>query len=156
LLGSESGALNNTKKWKKITPQSIKSPFYAMADLGFFYYKNKRYGAFYCSVNTFTRRIFCIPIKNTKSSTLIEAIGLMLKDKHFKRVKTVLFDGESGLRSKNAQNIINKKYGLKIHAEPMYKRNQAERCIREIKLRTAILLDLRGTLIYLKWTHELN
>jgi hypothetical protein len=30
-------------------------------------------------VQTFSRRIFCIPIKNSKSSTLIEAIQAMLK-----------------------------------------------------------------------------
>lgn len=54
----------------------------------------------------------------------------------------LLFDGESGLRSKKAQTIIFDKFNIKVHAEPFYKRNMAERAIREIKLRMAILLDL--------------
>ncbi len=53
----------------------------------------------------------------------------------------LLFDGESGLRSK-AQNIIADKFNIKVHAEAFYKRNMAERTICEIKLRMAILLDL--------------
>jgi hypothetical protein len=57
---------------------------------------------------------------------------------------TLLFDGESGLRSKNIQNEIFKKYKLKIHAEPYYKRNMAERSVKEIKLRMALLLNLEG------------
>jgi len=145
-LGSESGALSNSKNWKRITPHSLKSPFYVQGDIGFFYYKKKRYGQFYIAVNTYTKRIFCIPLRNTKSASLIEAIGAMLKEKEFKRTKTLLFDGESGLRSQKVQNIIWQKHGLKIHAEPTYKRNQAERSIREIKLRMAILLDLKGNL----------
>jgi hypothetical protein len=58
--------------------------------------------------------------------------------------RTLLFDGESGLRSKNIQNELFKKYKLKIHAEPFYKRNMAERAIKEIKIRTALLLNLEG------------
>jgi hypothetical protein len=58
--------------------------------------------------------------------------------------KTLLFDGESGLRSKQAQSLIYKLYGIKIHAEPHFKRNMAERQIKEIKLRTAIQLELKG------------
>jgi hypothetical protein len=54
----------------------------------------------------------------------------------------LLFDGESGLRSKKAQNIIADKFNIKVHAEAFYKRNMAERAIREIKLRMAVLLDL--------------
>ena len=54
----------------------------------------------------------------------------------------MLFDGESGLRSKKAQNIIADKFNIKVHAEAFYKRNMAERAIREIKLRMAVLLDL--------------
>jgi hypothetical protein len=55
-----------------------------------------------------------------------------------------LFDGESGLRSKQVQTFLWKKYGLKIHSEAFYKRNMAERCVKEIKLRMAILLNLAG------------
>jgi hypothetical protein len=54
----------------------------------------------------------------------------------------LLFDGESELRSKKAQNMIADKFNIKVHAEAFYKRNMAERAIREIKLRMAILLDL--------------
>jgi hypothetical protein len=56
--------------------------------------------------------------------------------------RTLLFDGESGLRSKNVQNEMLKKHQLKIHAEPFFKRNMAERAIREIKLRMLLLLDM--------------
>jgi hypothetical protein len=58
-----------------------------------------------------------------------------------------LFDGESGLRSKQVQTFLWKKYRLKIHAEAFYKRNMAERCVKEIKLRMAILLNLAGNKI---------
>jgi hypothetical protein len=58
--------------------------------------------------------------------------------------KTLLFDGESALRSKKIQNEIFQKHKLKIHAEPYYKRNMAERAIKEIKLRMSLLLDLEG------------
>ncbi len=136
--------MSNSWRWKRTTPASFKSPFIAQGDLGFFHYNNKEYGQFFCAVNTFTRRVFVVPIRNTKSQSLIEAIGAMKKEKEFKLINLLLFDGESGLRSKNVQNIIYDKYGLKIHAEAHYKRNQAERAIREIKLRMALLLDFKG------------
>jgi hypothetical protein len=58
--------------------------------------------------------------------------------------RMLLFDGESGLRSKKVQNEMLQKYQLKIHAEPFFKRNMAERAIREIKLRMLLLLDMEN------------
>jgi hypothetical protein len=55
-----------------------------------------------------------------------------------------LFDGESGLRSIKSQKTIFDKFQIKVHAEPFFKRNMAERAIKEIKLRIAILLDIEG------------
>jgi len=69
-------------------------------------------------------------------------ILFILQNKDFKLTTVLLFDGESGLRSKKAQSIIAEKYNITVHAEAFYKRNMAERAIKEIKLRTAIQLDL--------------
>ena len=68
----------------------------------------------------------------------------LLQEKEFQLTRTLLFDGESGLRSKTAQQQIFDKYQIKVHAEPYFKRNLAERAIKECKLRMAILLDLEG------------
>lgn len=68
----------------------------------------------------------------------------MLQVKEFTTTKTILFDGESGLRSKNVQKEIYHRFKIKIHAEPYFKRNMAERGIREIKLRLALLLSLES------------
>ncbi len=86
--------------WKKTTPTSFRSPFFAQGDignaippplhlffientffsaLGFFNYKNKKYGAFFCAVQTFNRRIFALPIKDLKSDTLFKAVETMSK-----------------------------------------------------------------------------
>lgn len=56
----------------------------------------------------------------------------------------MLFDGETSLRSQKIKNLIKQQHGLRIHAEPYFKRNIAERAVKEIKLRTVILLDLKG------------
>ena len=56
-----------------------------------------------------------------------------------------MFDDETGLRSQKTQKEIYTQYQIKIHAEPFYKRNMAERAIKEIKLRTAIFCELEGT-----------
>ena len=56
-----------------------------------------------------------------------------------------MFDGESSLRSKKAQQIIYDKFKIKCHADPFFKRNMVERAIKEVKLRMAILLDIEGT-----------
>lgn len=148
-----------------MTPKSFLSPFIVQGDIGFFSYKNKNYGKFFCGVQTFSKKIFAVPIRNLKTPTLIKAIEAMTKvlrpishktlknaeffsfqDKWFKLTRTLLFDGESGLASKEAQNKIANKYNIKVRAEPHYKRNMAERCIRELKLRTALLLELEGKL----------
>lgn len=68
----------------------------------------------------------------------------MLKLKEFQNAKMLLFDGESGLRGKRVQNILKEKYDLKIHAEPYFKRSMAERAIKEVKLRMALLLEMEG------------
>jgi hypothetical protein len=78
-LGPEPGVLSNTKQWKKTTPKSFASPFIVQGDVGFFSLNNKNYGQFICFVNTFTRKIWALPISNLKSSTLITAIGKMIK-----------------------------------------------------------------------------
>jgi hypothetical protein len=69
--------------------------------------------------------------------------------------RTLLFDGETALRSKKVQNEIFKKCNLKIHAEPYYKRNMAERAIKEIKLRMALLLDIKKK-PFTKWKENLD
>jgi hypothetical protein len=79
MLGPDSGVLSNSKKWKQSTPQSLYSPYFCQGDLGFFHYKGKKYGQFFCAVQTFTKRVFAIPIRNLQSETLITAIESMLK-----------------------------------------------------------------------------
>jgi hypothetical protein len=69
----------------------------------------------------------------------------MMQVREFQKVRTLLFDGESALRSPAVQKEILNKLKIKIHAEPYWKRSMAERAIGEIKLRTAIHLDFHGT-----------
>jgi hypothetical protein len=71
--------LSNTKKWKRITPRSQYSPYITQGDVGFFNYKKKGYGQFICFVQTFSKKVAAIPIKNLKSETLISAIKQILK-----------------------------------------------------------------------------
>ncbi len=56
-------------------------------------------------------------------------------------VNTVLFDGESALRSKQNKKLIQEKLNINVIADPAYKRNFAERYVREYKVRTAVLLE---------------
>jgi hypothetical protein len=84
LLGPESGMLSNTKRWKRVTPKSQYSPYICQGDIGFFRYKNKDYGQFLCCVQTFSKKIYAIPIKNLKSETLISALEKMVKVSHNK------------------------------------------------------------------------
>ncbi len=99
--GPDPGFLSHTKKWKKTTPRSFQSPYYAQGDignvkpskkfflfivlrsvfyiLGFFSYNNKKYGQFFCAVQTFTGKVFAVPIRNVKTKSLIDAIQLMTK-----------------------------------------------------------------------------
>lgn len=72
----------------------------------------------------------------------------VFKEKEFKLTRTLLFDGESGLKSKKTQQEIFEKCQIKVHAEPFYKRNLVERFIREVKLRTAILCELKGKKVH--------
>ncbi len=46
---------------------------------GFFSYNNKKYGQFFCAVQTFTGKVFAVPIRNVKTKSLIDAIQLMTK-----------------------------------------------------------------------------
>ena len=74
--------------------------------------------------------------------------------REFQKTRTLLFDGESALRSATVQRNILNTLNLKIHAEPFWKRSMAERSIREIKLRMAIHLDFKGNnppLYYCHW-----
>lgn len=64
----------------------------------------------------------------------------------FARTRVMLFDGEAGLTSKSAQTICMQRFGLSVRAEPGFKRNTAERYIREFKTRTVIGLDIKGML----------
>jgi len=77
--GPDSGALNNTKKHQKVTPRSYSSPYLLQGDIGFIHYKKKRYGQFFCAINTYSKYVYAIPIRNLKASTLVDAIGSMLK-----------------------------------------------------------------------------
>lgn len=54
----------------------------------------------------------------------------MVQDKHFVDISTLLFDGETGLKSKKAQHMVLDKYQIKLYADPGSKRNQAERYIK--------------------------
>lgn len=140
----DSGALNNTKTFRRTTPTSFRSPFVAQGDLGYIFKHKKKYGLFFVAVQTWTGRVFACSIKNKNKNSLVQAISLMLKDKAFGRTATLLFDGESGLNSKKTQKEIYDKFRLKIYATPFFKRNHAERAIKEIKLRLAIAMDLKG------------
>jgi hypothetical protein len=64
--------------------------------------------------------------------------------REFQKIKTLLFDGESALRSSAAQRDIKNKLGITVHADPYWKRSFAERAIYEIKLRMSIHLDFKG------------
>jgi len=65
---------------------------------------------------------------NTRSHTL--SYFFLLQDRNFHDIHTLLFDGETGLKTKKAQQLIMDKYQIKLHADPGSKRNQAERGIR--------------------------
>lgn len=146
--------MSHSKKWRETLPTSFTSPFFAQGDLGFFSSKTKKYGAFFLAVNSYTGLIHVSKISNTKMDTLVTAIGHMSKviprkkdinhhhhnydsnvqDKNFVDIRTVLFDGESALKSKRAQKLILDKYNIVLHADPGVKRNQAEREIRGLKI----------------------
>lgn len=117
--------------------------------------------------------MYAAPIKNLKNDTLINAVTaltkvnahppllqlafgfnifFLLQTREFKDMRTLLFDGESALRSQTVQRDIKNKLKVKIHAEPLWKRSMAERAIREIKLRMAVRLDFEGKFCVAKHT----
>jgi hypothetical protein len=58
----------------------------------------------------------------------------------------LLFDGEPGLASvKTQKEIFQKCNQLKVYANASFKRNMAERAVKELKIRLSIKLDLEGT-----------
>ena len=71
-----------------------------------------------------------------------------MQQKDFQLVRTFLFDGESALRSAKVKKQIYTTLNIKIHAQPFYKRNMAERAIKEIKLRMAMHLDFQGKKLF--------
>lgn len=63
----------------------------------------------------------------------IKKIGIQFfyaQDHNFRHARVLLFDGESGLKSKKAQQILYNKYKLVVHADSGVKRGMAERAIR--------------------------
>lgn len=80
-LAPDLGALNRTKQFKKVTPTSFRSPYFAQADLGYIGRNNKKYGMFFLAVQTVTGRIFVTKVSNAKTPTLLAAIGKMTQVK---------------------------------------------------------------------------
>jgi hypothetical protein len=60
--------------------------------------------------------------------------------------QVIRFDGESSLRSVRTQDIVFKRFGVRIHARSGYKQLLAERMIKEVKLRVSVALHLQGNL----------
>jgi len=50
--------------------------------------------------------------------------------KPFTTTRTLLFDGEPGLNTATARQAVHKKFNIKLHADPLSKRNMAECAIR--------------------------
>ena len=69
---------------------------------------------------------------------------MVMQVREFQKIRTLLFDGESALRSSTIQREILNKLQITVHANPFWKRSMAERAIGEIKLRMAIHLDFNG------------
>lgn len=67
----------------------------------------------------------------------------------------MLFDGETSLNSSKAKNVLKSQYGLQLYVEARYKRVLAERFIREVKLRSAIALDVHHLKIH-QWKNVIN
>jgi hypothetical protein len=60
-------------------PSSFKSIYICQGDIGFFSRDKKTYGMFITFVNTYSTHVFACPVSNTKMSSLVEAVGQMLK-----------------------------------------------------------------------------
>jgi hypothetical protein len=65
-LGSETGDLSLTSRYKRSMPVNFKSIYICQGDIGFFSYKKKTYGMFITFVNTYSTHVFACPISNTK------------------------------------------------------------------------------------------
>jgi hypothetical protein len=63
-------------------PSSFKSIYICQGDIGFFSRDKKTYGMFITFVNTYSTHVFACPVSNTKMSSLVEAVGQMLKVIH--------------------------------------------------------------------------
>ncbi len=81
---------------------------------------------------------------------------LLFQDKHFSLTKSIYFDGESALRSKQAQKTIKTQLGVTVFADPYFKRTMAERAVREVKLRMAIRLTAIKKNDKVNWKHWKN
>ena len=75
---------------------------------------------------------------------MLKKFYFTVQDKNFKSTRRLLFDGESALKGKAAQNKIFEALNLKVDAQPYFKRSLAERGILELKLRMAIHLNFLG------------
>lgn len=133
--------------WKNDWEKKSTSPY-----LGFFPMGKRKRGIFFVAVQTFTRKIFSIPLKSTHGEEFLRAIGLMLKvkkkkllydawvphvkdfnffqDPEFQFTKKILFDGEAALTSAQIKNKIYSQYSIFVHSEAGYSRNLAERAVR--------------------------
>jgi hypothetical protein len=77
---------------------------------------------------------------------------LIVQDRHFQNTSVLLFDGESAIASAKVAQLVSEKYGIKLLAQPRFKRMLAERMIREVKTtffccclyRVQILLYFQG------------
>jgi len=69
---------------------------------------------------------------------------LIVQDRHFQNTSVLLFDGESAIASAKVAQLVSEKYGIKLLAQPRFKRMLAERMIREVKLRVSLALELEG------------
>lgn len=78
-LGPDPGYITNSKKWQMTTPQNYTSPYLCHGDIGFFSYKNRRYGQFLLVVQTYTKKIFVLKMINLKVKSFLAAFEIMLK-----------------------------------------------------------------------------
>lgn len=69
---------------------------------------------------------------------------ISFQEPHFQHTKKLLFDGETALRSKTVQQQIMQQCGVQTHAEAGFRRNQAERAIKEVKIRMTVYCQSRG------------
>ena len=75
-------------------------------------------------------------------------VCIILQDRHFSTITSILFDGESALASSKAKKVLKDKYNVQLRAEGGFKRMQAERCIRELKIRVSVALELKSTVFF--------